>query len=164
MEHPQFQKLLRLTQSAPSLLDFPSAKTAQRRLRSMIKERQQYLLQTVPADPKISIALDCWTSPFQQAFMAVTGYFIDQDWNYREVLLGFEPLHGAHSGTNLSTVLLELFQQYQIMDRVLAITIDNASNNNILMSIIQESAQSLELGPNTAIIRVPCIAHVIHSV
>lgn len=161
VEHPQFQKLFRLTQSAPSLLAFLSAKTAQRRLRSIIKERQQYLLQTVPADAKISIALDCWTSPFQQAFIAVTSYFIDQDWNYREVLLGFEPLHGAHSGTNLSTILLELFQQYQIIDRVLAITTDNTSNNNTLMSSIQESSQLLELGANTAIIRVPCIAHVI---
>lgn len=109
----------------------------------------------------MSIALDCWTSPFRQAFMAVTGYFIDQDWNYREILLGFEPLHGTHSGINLSAVLLDLLQQHQIVDRVLAITTDNASNNNTLMSSIQESVQSLELAEKTTIIRVPCIAHVI---
>lgn len=109
----------------------------------------------------MSIALDCWTSPFRQAFMAVTGYFIDEDWNYREILLGFEPLHGTHSGANLSAVLLDLLQQHQIVDRVLAITTDNASNNTTLMSSIHESVQSLELGSNTAIIRVPCIAHVI---
>ncbi|KAJ5264725.1 hypothetical protein N7505_007518 [Penicillium chrysogenum] len=30
------------------------------------------------------------TSPFGQAFMAITGYFLDRDWNYCEVLLGFE--------------------------------------------------------------------------
>jgi hypothetical protein len=39
--------------------------------------------------------------------MAITGYFIDQDWNYREILLGFEPVHGTYTGANLSTVLLE---------------------------------------------------------
>ncbi|KAJ6087076.1 hypothetical protein N7467_005990 [Penicillium canescens] len=37
--------------------------------------------------------------------MATTGYFIDRDWNYREILLGFEPLHRTHSGINLSTSL-----------------------------------------------------------
>jgi hypothetical protein len=110
---------------------------------------------------KISIALDCWTSPFQQAFMAITGYFIDQDWNYREVLLGFEPLHGTHSGINLSSVLFDLLQQHQISDRVLAITTDNASNNNTLIASIQESVQSLDICYGAAIIRIPCIAHVI---
>lgn len=40
--------------------------------------------------------------------MAITGYFIDKDWQYREVLLGFEPLHGTHSGANLSSVVLDI--------------------------------------------------------
>lgn len=38
--------------------------------------------------------------------MAVTGYFLDKYWNYCEILLGFEPLHGSHAGSHLSTVLL----------------------------------------------------------
>lgn len=93
--------------------------------------------------------------------MAVTGYFIDQEWNYREALLGFEPLHGTHSGANLSDVLLGILHQYEIVDRVLTITTDNASNNNTLMGKIQESTQSLELNNHVPIIRVPCLAHVI---
>jgi hypothetical protein len=93
--------------------------------------------------------------------MAITGYFIDQDWNYCEILLGFEPLHGTHSGINLSAVVLDLLHRYQIADKVLAITTDNASNNNTLVASIQDSVQSLELNNNTTIIRVPCIAHVI---
>lgn len=48
--------------------------------------------------------------------MAVTGYFIDQKWNYCEALLGFEPLHGTHSGANLSDVLLGILHQYKIVD------------------------------------------------
>jgi hypothetical protein len=70
------------------------------------------------------------------------------------------PLHGAHSGVNLGSLLFELLQQHQIAHRVLAITTDNASNNNTLMSSIQESVQSLGVG-NATIIRIPCIAHII---
>lgn len=66
--------------------------------------------------------------------MAVTGYFLDQDWEYREILLGFEPLSRSHSSVNLSAVLMSLLQQYDITNRVLAITTDNASNNNTLIS------------------------------
>jgi hypothetical protein len=146
---------------APGRPQIPSAKTVRRRLQGTITERQNTVLQKLPKDGKLSVALDCWTSPFQQAFIAVTGYFLDEDWNYREILLGFEPLHGTHSGVNLSAVLLELLQKHQITDRVLAITTDNASNNSAMMSSIQDSIQSLEIGDRTTIIRVPCLAHVI---
>ena len=65
--------------------------------------------------------------------MAITGYFIDRDWNYRKLLLSFEPLDGAHSGMNLSEVLIEIFKKLNITDRVLAIISDNASNNITLV-------------------------------
>lgn len=126
-----------------------------------MKEQQQRVLQQLPADAKLSLALDCWTSPFQQAFMAVSGYFLTQDWEYQEVLLGFEPLSGTHSGLNLSEVLMNLLKQHKITDRVLAITTDNALNNNTLLAHTNDAIQSLELNNRSTIIRVPCIAHVI---
>ena len=153
--------MINFARLAPSRPEIPSAKAIRNRLRDYVKEQQQSLLQKLPSDAKLSLALDCWTSPFQQAFMAVTGSFLDVDWEYREILLGFEPLSGTHSGVNLSDVLLKLLQQHDIADRVLAITTDNASNNNTLISSIQDSLQSLELDNGSMIIRVPCIAHII---
>jgi hypothetical protein len=88
--------------------------------------------------------------------MAISGYFIDEDWQYREVLLGFEPLSGTHSGENLSAVLLDVLLQHEIQDRVLAITTDNASNNQTLVNALQQA-----LPDTTTVIRVPCLAHVI---
>lgn len=161
LAHPELLELIktaRLSATTPSLL---SPKTARRRLQSMVKEGQEKVLSSLSKGSKLSIALDCWTSPFQQAFMAITGYFLDGDWNYREILLGFEPVHGTHTGANLSAVLLERLQQFDIQDRVLAITTDNASNNNTLITSIQESMQSLNLPNNTPIVRIPCLAHVI---
>lgn len=67
--------------------------------------------------------------------------FIDDEWNYREILLGFEPLHAFHSGANLSAVIFDLLQQYVIIDRVLSITTDNASNNLTLMESMHDSFQ-----------------------
>jgi hypothetical protein len=146
---------------APSMPEIPSSHTVRRRLHDLVEERQQSLFQKLPVDGKLSIALDCWTSPFRQAFMAVTGHFIDQDWNYREILLGFEPLHGTHIGGNIGAVLFQLLQKYQIEDRVLTVTTDNASNNTTLLESIQHSLQALELPNQTPIFRIPCIAHII---
>ncbi|KOS39661.1 hypothetical protein ACN38_g9487 [Penicillium nordicum] len=90
--------------------------------------------------------------------MAITGYFIDADWVYREVLLGFKPLHGTHSGVNLSTAVIQTVTQHEIENRIFALTTDNASNNKTLVDALQ---QSLSNTRDIDIIRIPCLAHVI---
>ncbi|EED23220.1 conserved hypothetical protein [Talaromyces stipitatus ATCC 10500] len=93
--------------------------------------------------------------------MAITGYFLDENWEYHKILLGFEHLHGSHSGANLSVVLLKLLQEHQITDRVLVVTTDNTSNNVSLMASVHEAIESLQSSNDVVIIWVPCIAHVI---
>ena len=88
--------------------------------------------------------------------MAITGYFIDAEWAYREVLLGFKPLSGSHTGSNLSNVLLETIREYDITDRIFGITTDNASNNKTMVDSIQQA-----LPDNINIIRTPCLAYII---
>ena len=92
--------------------------------------------------------------------MAVTGYFLDQDWNYCEVLLGFEPLDGSHSGTHLSKTVIKVLQQHNIMKRVLLVTTNNTSNNNTMVAGIQEVGQLLGLGKDQ-LFCIPCIIHII---
>ncbi|KAJ5378259.1 uncharacterized protein N7496_005668 [Penicillium cataractarum] len=92
IKYPEFRALLEMARLAPCFPKIPTATTVRRHLQEIVEERQYTLLQKLPNSAKLSIALDCWTSPFRQAFMAITGYFIDQEWNYRELLLGFEPL------------------------------------------------------------------------
>jgi hypothetical protein len=161
VESPHFRALLEMNRLALSFPEIPSTYIIRRQLQSMVSERQHTLLQQLPIGAKLSIALDCWTSPFQQAFIAITGYFMDHDWNYREIRLGFEPLHGQHTGVNLGLVLFKLLQKHHIEDQVLTVTTDNASNNLTLMNSIQESLQSLEVPSQLPIIHIPCIAHVI---
>lgn len=141
--------------------EIPSAKAMRRQLRDLVRENQKSILQKLPSGVKLSLTLDCWTSPSRQAFMAITGYFLDENWEYHEILLGFEHLHGSHSGANLCVLLLQLLQEHQITDRVLAITTDNASNNVTLMVSVYEALESLQSSNHVAIIRAPCIAHVI---
>jgi hypothetical protein len=89
--------------------------------------------------------------------MAIIVYFLDKDWNYREMLLGFEPLHGPHTGKNLSDVLYQLLKE-----RIFSVTTDNATNNETLIRTLQEKLISTgSIGSRESIVRVPCMAHVI---
>jgi hypothetical protein len=94
--------------------------------------------------------------------MAITVYFIDKDWNYREMLLGFEPLHGPHTGNNLSDVLHRLLEERKLLDRIFSVTTDNATNNDTMIRALQERLISIgAISSRESIVRVPCMAHVI---
>lgn len=160
VEHTQFKDLVEVIQQAQSKIDIPSARSIRRYLDSTVKNNQKEILRRLPDRSRLLLALDYWTSPFQQAFMAITGYFLDQDWNYCEVLLGFKHLYGSHTGENLSKTVTQLLNNHGIINRVLSITIDNATNNNTLVMNIQETIQS-QSQPDTLIFRVPCITHMI---
>ena len=160
IKHAQFKDLVEVIQQAPSKINIPSARSMRRYFDSAVKSNQTEILSRLPDGSRLSLALDCWTSPFQQAFMATTGYFLDQDWNYCEVLLGFEHLNGSHTGENLSKNVIQLLADHGITHRVLSVTTDNATNNNTLMVNVQEAVQS-QSRSNVLVFRVPCIAHVI---
>lgn len=94
--------------------------------------------------------------------MAITVYFIDKDWNYREMLLGFKPLHGPHTGNNLSNVLHRLLEERKLLDRIFSVTTDNATNNDTMIRALQERLLSIgAISSRESIVRVPCMAHVI---
>ncbi|KAJ5152474.1 hypothetical protein N7492_009754 [Penicillium capsulatum] len=143
VENPAFQSLLNLIYSGHGVLELPSAKTLRRRLRDAVTNQQELQLQDLPEDAKVSLALDCWTSPFQQAFMAITVYFIDK-------------------GANLIDVLHQLLKERRLLDRIFSVTTDDATNNETLIRALQEKLISTgTIGSRESIVRVPCMAHVI---
>ena len=84
----------------------------------------------VPDSSKILIAVDCWTNPTNKAFLAVTCYFFTEGFDYKEALLGFEPLHGSYDAKYLADRVLDVLGQHDFLSQVLAATTDNATNNN----------------------------------
>lgn len=92
--------------SSPHQLHLPNRAQIKDRLMVLSEETHIQLLSKLPHDGKISIAIDCWTSPDQKAFLAMTGYFLTEEMSYHEVLLGFQPLHGTHEGEALAGIVL----------------------------------------------------------
>ena len=63
---------------------------------------------------KVSIALDAWSSPNHLTFLAMTAYYINTSWEYKEILLAFEPLEGCHSGKNLAAVVMDVLKEFEL--------------------------------------------------
>lgn len=82
---------------------------------------------------KFSFTLDIWTSPSQDPFLCATLHFIDQNWVLKSQVIAFRYIPGRHSGVNMALVLEEIVNEYQIKERILTVTMDNASNNDKLV-------------------------------
>jgi hypothetical protein len=82
------------------------AKTVRRQIEIAIKKGYIIFLEKLPADAKICLALDCWSSPFRQSFITITGYFIDADWESHEILLGFKYVKNNYANKAFSDILV----------------------------------------------------------
>ncbi|MBW0475143.1 hypothetical protein O181_014858 [Austropuccinia psidii MF-1] len=77
----------------------------------------------------LSLTADTWTSPNVTAYMAITGHFINANFNLISVLLGFSEIEGDHSGASLA-FFLNIIQRYNISNQIVCITSDNSLVNN----------------------------------
>jgi hypothetical protein len=79
------------------------------------------------------------------------------------VLLEFEYVKGNYSDKTFSGVLASILDNFSIRNRILAVTIDNASNNNIFVGIFNKKFRKsvTEIFNINLIFHVFCLIHII---
>lgn len=173
INHPQFQSLLlvnaklflekaKLPFKISAAVEMPLNVTLEDHIRARAEGQQKDVLQKLPLNAKLSLSLNLWTSPWRGVeFLVISGYFIDSDWNYREALLGFEPLYRKFT-QNPRAVLLGILQAHRIQDRILAITTDLASKHADTVATMQELTQGFAVDyVGVSIIGIPSLTHII---
>ncbi|KAG0335059.1 hypothetical protein BG005_004689 [Podila minutissima] len=58
----------------------------------------------------------------------MTAHWIDDDWKQKEIVIGFEPTKGGHTGENYAEALVSVLEWFHIGEKFQSITTDNASN------------------------------------
>jgi hypothetical protein len=121
------------------------------------------MLSRVVPGSKIALSLDGWSSTNKHSFLGVIAHYITAEWELVEEMIGFESLTDCHSGATLAIIVNNLLEKYNLSDRVISITTDNAPNNGTLIkelnSYINEAIDKGFLNGN--ITRIPCLAHII---
>lgn len=52
------------------------------------------------------------------------------------ILLGFRYIKGNHNGAHLASIVMDMLEKYYLYGCLLAVTTDNASNNQTLMASV----------------------------
>jgi hypothetical protein len=113
-------------------------------------------------DSKISLTLDCWTSPNGLAFLGVTAHYIDASWTPHDLVLDFLPLHGAHTGENLCEALVDVCSRFEILPKLLGVTSDNAANIGKLLVGFEAACKERNVPFNASRQHVRCVLHVLN--
>lgn len=88
--------------------------------------------------PRIAFTLHGWTSPYQDSFLGVTAHWIDDTWQQKEIILGFEPINVSHTAEALLQTFVMVIERYGLQKKIMSITTDNASNVVKMMKLLEE--------------------------
>jgi hypothetical protein len=84
---------------------------------------------------RLCLTTDTWTSIQNINYMCLTAYWIDNDWNLHKRILNFCQVSN-HMGETIGQVIKNCLLEWRI-DKLLTITLDNASSNNMTISYLK---------------------------
>lgn len=82
------------------------------------RSRDQLKIDFSNLKSRVSVSLDAWTSPNHCPFLGIMVHFIDNDYQLRREVLGFEILTGIHSGANMADTVWSVLTEYGLLDKV----------------------------------------------
>ncbi|CAG8728091.1 13277_t:CDS:2, partial [Acaulospora colombiana] len=167
VESQEFREMIKAFN--PTLIDgdIPGRGTIRHRILTRYKQDRQELKQQLKdALGRISLTADLWSSSTMKSFMAVTVHWTarmpDGELTLKTALGGFRYIRDKHDGHNIATHLVKILEELDILNRVGAITLDNASSNDSAMSYLKDFFQARGVEFNCKQQRVWCFSHVIN--
>lgn len=114
-------------------------------------------------DSRYSLTLDEWKSGNNNDYLAITIHFLNKDFKVEKYLIGFEYLNDstAYTGEELYKYVDSVLKEYDIRNKVLSITRDNASP---ITTLIEEVQKQYKAKFNTTVIDNRCVLHIINLV
>ena len=112
---------------------------------------------------RVCLTTDTWTSIKKKSYMALTGHFIDNNWNLVKKVLNFCLLDG-HRGIDIGKGVENCLNEWGF-NNVLSISVDNASSNDnaigFMKLIFEKNHDCLVLGEW---LHIRCAAHIVNLI
>ncbi|KAH9705062.1 BED-type domain-containing protein [Citrus sinensis] len=115
---------------------------------------------------QMSLITDLWTSVQNMSYMVITAHFIDSDWCLNRRIISFSVIED-HRGKTIGKKIVACLQDWGI-ERLFAITVDNASTNNVAVNYV--TMQLLAWRNDDAVVlagqymHVRCCAHILNLI
>ncbi|GLB44045.1 putative protein dimerization activity [Lyophyllum shimeji] len=163
VEKPEYIDMMNYAHHPASSIKLPSREGVRRRVMKMGEDTVKGIRKMFDElEALLSISLDAWTSKNGHAFLAIVAHYITNDGHLEELLIDFRELVGEHSGENMAKVVWETLELYGLIGRVIAFVMDNATNNDTLVTTIQRWCLDKGIYFSAVDSRMRCMPHTIH--
>ena len=136
LENPTLRHFVKLARPEYKM---PRRKWASAQAREKWGARKLGIKETLGKMPgKLSFSFDIWLSTNDVPFIALVAHGVDSQWRPRRYLLCLQRFPGAHGGARLAATLMAQIESYDVQNRIMAFTGDNASNNVVAMEVVGE--------------------------
>ncbi|CAI5496012.1 unnamed protein product [Closterium sp. Naga37s-1] len=85
-----------------------------------------------------ALSTDTWTGPNGKAYMVLTGHFVSEQWELRQVILAFVEMPDGHVGKDIAKAVEKVVEQWKLQTRCLGLTTDNAYANVVALRHLSE--------------------------
>ncbi|CAL2260675.1 unnamed protein product [Prunus armeniaca] len=116
------------------MFEVPSRRKTVRQFLKMYDAQKQQLKNDLSAH-RINLTTDTWTSVQNTNYMVLTAHFIDCDWKIHKRVLNFCVIPN-HQGNTIGDLIESCLLQWGI-EKVLTITVDNASANKVAIDWVR---------------------------
>ncbi|GBC01569.1 hypothetical protein RclHR1_42360001, partial [Rhizophagus clarus] len=144
VEDPDF---IRMIKGFDKRYKVPCTKTIKSRISKIFEIGKNTLKNQLAQVRHISLILDAWSSLAHLPYLGVTAHWITSDFEPYEVLLSMKELPYLHGATEIQEHLIDLFYEWEIESKIIALVTDNSSN-------VKKACSKIGIGE-----RIPCSAH-----
>ncbi|KAG6995755.1 hypothetical protein G7Y79_00042g078600 [Physcia stellaris] len=164
VENLDFRTFLQYVNSATNRKLPSSDKTIRVRALELYKEDQKrvrYILHNAMSD--IHITCDAWSSPNHLNLYGIVSHFVNEDMQQQTLLLALKKVQKTHSGENLTQIVLQTLDDYEIRNNLSYFVMDNAKNNDTMLKTISNTFREqhgIDYDPVKH--RLRCLDHIIN--
>ncbi|KAF5317589.1 hypothetical protein D9758_018466 [Tetrapyrgos nigripes] len=163
VEQQEFVDLLQYVHHSGGTLQIPKQDAIRHKVfklgENTIKEMREMFLNLCG---KVALSIDAWTSSNQYPFLAIVAHYIADDGVLEECLIDFRELEGEHSGENMAEAVWKTLELYGLVGKIIAIVMDNATNNNTMMQSLEERCRRKKIPFSAKAAHMRCMPHTIH--
>ncbi|KAL5571469.1 hypothetical protein UlMin_021066 [Ulmus minor] len=163
VEHEGFR---RYSNSLQPLFKVTSRNTIRANIFKMFEAKKHKLQRVLESNSsRVAITTDMWTASNQKrGYMAITAHFIDESWVLQDRIMRFMYVPSPHDAENLGDALMECLLDWNIERKLLTLTLDNCSTNDVMVNVMLDKLDKSLLLVNGKLLHMRCAAHILNLI
>jgi hypothetical protein len=105
----------------------------------------------------VCLTSNIWSGNAKEDYLSVVVHFVTADWELEKRIIGLRLIDCSHSGVNIAERISLVLSEYDLITKVLSVTIDNASAMDYL-------TPSLSSYVGSTLLHQRCACHIINLI